>query len=451
MLEEVKIEKLVHGGQGLGILSNGQKIFVWNALPGETVGVRVGRKKRGYAEGFAEKIIKPSKERVSPIDEAYLSTSPWQILTWPAENKYKKEILIETFERAGIKLDKFNFVTGERLGRAAGDADSVRAPREGVPKESGFSLGEGEKHGTGVSYGYRNKMEYSFWGDDDGLHLALFHRASHSKQIVLGSSIAQPEIDRTANNIVAILNKNGVRGSQLKSVVLRSNKKREVVAALFTKDKQFPQLKALAGVCKGVAVYYSDPKSPASVVTNELYVFGSVLLHDEILGQKISYDVNSFFQVNLPIFEAALQTIKDVVKDEQKIIDMYAGVGTIGLNVGARTIIELDQRNISMAKHNVKQSSAEVVQANTEQALEYITDDSCIIFDPPRAGLHDKVVQKLLDTNPTTIIYLSCNPSTQARDIAKLQYKYQIESFAGYNFFPRTPHIESLAILQKTV
>src|SRR5687768_7309738 len=118
MLEEVTIEKLVHGGQGLGTLKNGQKIFVWNALPGETVGVRVGRKKRGFAEGFAEEIIKPSKDRIAPVDEAYLSTSPWQIMTWAAENRYKSEILRETFSREKITLPEFGFI-------AAGKAEPV--------------------------------------------------------------------------------------------------------------------------------------------------------------------------------------------------------------------------------------------------------------------------------------------------------------------------------------
>lgn len=412
MLQEVTIEKLVHGGQGLGTLENGQKIFVWNALPGETVGVRVGRKKRGYAEGFAEEIIKPSKERVDPVDEAYLSTSPWQIMTFEAENKYKKDILAEAFEREKVKLPDFEVVS------------------------------------VGEPLHYRNKMEYSFWGDDDGLHLALFHRASHGKQIVQGSSIARQEIDKVANNIVAILNKKGVRASSLKTLVLRTNKKGSVVGAIFAKDQKFPPLNELKDICQGLAVYFSNPKSPASVITKELYKFGDITIQDEILSKPITYDVNSFFQVNLPIFEEVLKAIKIATSKHQNIIDMYAGVGTIGLAVGAQKLVELDEHNVAMAKHNGK---AEVVQASTEQALDHITADACVIFDPPRAGLHEKVIDRLIEVKPPKIIYLSCNPSTQARDLAKLQQTYKITLFTGYNFFPRTPHIESLAILEKSV
>lgn len=412
MIETVRIEKLVHGGQGLASLSSGQKIFVWNALPGELVAVRIGRKKKGYAEGFAEEILEPSPERIQPVDEAYLSTSPWQIMTLESENQFKKEILTETFLREKVELPNFEFVS------------------------------------VGEPFHYRNKMEYSFWADDDGLHLALFHRASHGKRIVQGSSIARPEIDEIANKIVAILNKNGVRGSQLKTVVIRSNIQGDIVAALFVKDEKFTEIKELADVCNGLAIYYSNPKSPASVITSELFSYGSIILTDELLGTKISYDVNSFFQVNLPVFAEALGAIKSAVADQPEVIDMYAGVGTIGLSVGANKLVELDEHNVAMAKQN---GHVEVIHASTEKALEHITEKACIIFDPPRAGLHEKVIEKILEVKPPKLIYLSCNPSTQARDIARLQSSYKIGSFTGYNFFPRTPHIESLALLSKHV
>lgn len=413
MLEEIDITKLVHGGQGLGQLSDGRKIFVWNALPGEKVGVRVGRKKRDYAEGFAEEVLVASKHRTEPLDEAYLSTSPWQIMTFEAENNYKKEILTEAFTREGIKLPEFKFVS------------------EGEPLH------------------YRNKMEYSFWGDEDGLHLALFHRASHGKRIVTGSSIARPEIDETANEIVAILNKNGIRASQLKTVVIRTNKQGSVVAALFVKDKAFPEIEALQTVCQGITVVFSNPKSPASVVTEVLRTHGNVMLTDELAGRTLRYDVNSFFQVNLPIFEKAVASIKLVVKTDKSVVDMYSGVGTIGLIVGASKLVELDIANIEMAERNVGSDKVEVIHASTENALENITPESTVIVDPPRAGLHSKIIGHILETKPKKIIYLSCNPSTQARDIARLLSVYELKKFEGYNFFPRTPHIESLALLQK--
>jgi 23S rRNA (uracil1939-C5)-methyltransferase len=159
--------------------------------------------------------------------------------------------------------------------------------------------------------------------------------------------------------------------------------------------------------------------------------------------------VDSFFQVNVPIFQKVLKKIQEHTKGKQ-VTDMYGGVGSIGLSVGNDpVIVELDDATVAMAKRNAADTVAQVVHASTEKALEYITKDRLLIVDPPRAGLHKDVVAKILELPPEQIIYLSCNPSTQARDMALLQDKYSLVSFTGYNFFPRTPHIETLAILQR--
>jgi 23S rRNA (uracil1939-C5)-methyltransferase len=90
-----------------------------------------------------------------------------------------------------------------------------------------------------------------------------------------------------------------------------------------------------------------------------------------------------------------------------------------------------------------------VVETSSETALDYIVADKPVIFDPPRAGLHDKVVARTLEVLPPRIAYLSCNPATQARDLAKLTESYTITYFEAFNFFPHTPHIETLAILER--
>lgn len=410
-IAEVVIEKLVHGGQGFGKLPDGRKVFVWNALPGETVQVRLTKQRKDYAEGIAQEVLKASPDRIEPIDAAYLSTSPWQIMNFTTENTQKQAILEETFAREKVTIPEVRFVT--------------ESP---------------ELH-------YRNKMEYSFWADDDGLHLALFHRGTHGKQIVRGSSIARPEIDKTANKICSVLQQSGVRGSQLKTVIVRCSQAGETVAALFVKDEDFPVIEQLQTVCKGITVCFSNPKSPASVLTRELYAYGDVTLSDKLLGNDITYNVHSFFQVNLPVFSAALEQIKSMSGAAKRKIDLYSGVGTIGIPIDASVLVELDPHNVAMAEQNIGRQPIEVVQASTEQALEYITPEVCVVVDPPRAGLHPNVIDRLLEQQPKQIIYLSCNPVTQARDLAQLQTVYKVAELTGYNFFPRTPHIESLAHL----
>jgi 23S rRNA (uracil1939-C5)-methyltransferase len=132
---------------------------------------------------------------------------------------------------------------------------------------------------------------------------------------------------------------------------------------------------------------------------------------------------------------------------------MYAGVGSIGLSVVKEhaRLIELDPSTAAMARVNAAKSGveAEVIETSTEKALDYISSERTVIFDPPRAGLHAKVIQACLEKLPPQIVYLSCNPATQFRDLALLTEKYDVAPIEIYNFFPRTPHIETLAILTR--
>ncbi len=417
-MEEVTITKLVHGGQGMAELADGRKVFVWNALPGETVNVRIIKKKRTYADAIAEEVVHASRERTEPREENYLATSPWQMMTFDAENKYKAEIVRELFTHEKVELPKFS--------KTAHDA------RE---------------------WQYRNKMEYSFWGDDDGLHLALHRRGSHGKQIVHGSELALPAVDEAARAVLDELRKLDIRAGDLKTIIVRASQNGDVVAALYTKLESFPELQ-LPGKLQGLRVYHSNPKSPASVPTKLLYENGDQTLEDELLGKSYTYDVDSFFQVNLPIYEKALQHIANHCLGDP--VDMYAGVGSIGLSVAKERVdlIELDPATAAMARVNAMDRSdihTEVIEASTEKALEFITGERPVIFDPPRAGLHAKVVERCLEVKPPQIIYLSCNPATQARDLALLRQSFTVGFFEVFNFFPRTPHIEALAVLSPRV
>lgn len=417
-MESVVIDSLVNGGQGLATMSDGRKVFVWGALPGETVKIRVIKKKRSYCEAIAEEVVEASPDRVEPREPNYLATSPWQIMPFNAENKAKKQIVGDLFKHEKVKLPPL-----------------------------------GPVQTTDQEWNYRNKMEYSFWGDDDGIHLALHRRGSHGKEIVNGSHLAMKPIDIAANAILEELKKiDGLRAGDLKTVVIRCSQGGETVAALYVKAQKFAKLN-LPSSLKGLKVYHSNPRSPASVATKLIYELGDSRLGDQILDKKFEYNVDSFFQVNLPVFEKALATIKSVLPDQSKLIDMYSGTGVIGLSVakGEVDLVELDGPSSGMAKINAQDSGikAHVIQASTEKVLDYITGEDVVVFDPPRAGLHDDVVKRVLEVKPPKIVYLSCNPATQARDLVKLQLGYTIEKFEIYNFFPKTPHIETLAVLNR--
>lgn len=415
IIENVRLGKLVHGGQCLAESENGKKIFVWGGLPGELVDVRVTKKKSSYVEAIVMKVLETSNDRIEPVEpKSYLSTSPWQIMTFEAENKAKQNILAEAFEREGITTIKWD----------------------------DFYAGEQE-------YGYRNKNEFGFWGSEDGLHLAHYVRGTSGKQMVTESRLASEPINKAARDVRDELSRLEIWGGKLKTVLIRASQNGEAVAALFMKEELDMSDFNLPASLKGIDFYYSNPHSPASVPTKKLYSIGDITLNDTIGGKHITYDVLSFFQVNIPIFEQALAEIKKHTSTDSRVVDMYSGVGTIGLAVGADVLIESDAANIAMAKENIQGTVAKLVHATAETALDTIAPEDTVIVDPPRAGLHKDVVEQMLSIQPTKIMYLSCNPSTQARDVKFLLEKYDITYAQGYNFFPRTPHIESLIVLER--
>lgn len=493
--ESVLLEKIVGGGQAIGTLENGKKAFVWGGLPGELVSFRITKKKSKLVEGVVEQIIQPSSERIEPRDgSGYLSTSPWQTMSFQLEQQVKARLINEAFSLHGVSLPE---------------------------KTDVFS--------DGNQYGYRNKVEFSWWGDTntDGtetLDLAFFRRGSKGKMPVEGTSLAHENINWLARKVRDFLREQGVSARSLKTLLIRCDQSGDCVFQLYVKE-QITDWKSVftlftdqttsfkAWPCNGWEVIYSDPRSPASRITERLVSHGDTTLTDTILNVPFRYATEGFFQVNIPVYEQVLRdmavwtqrhaiggpedtlaagdarrgsTQKSFREDEKflgadraagpadsdlrecsagtfedgsgqtqrRTVDMYSGVGTIGLTIGGEhcTLVEVDENAVREMRQNVSllHSSSQPVLAKSEDALDYITSDRIIILDPPRAGLHARVVERLLETTPPRIVYLSCNPVTQARDVALLLNKYDIVHHKGYNFFPRTPHIEHLVVLDKT-
>ena len=142
-----------------------------------------------------------------------------------------------------------------------------------------------------------------------------------------------------------------------------------------------------------------------------------------------------------------------------QVLDLYSGVGTIGLSVARDkdlTLVESNgaafkelERNAESTHKLFRKTKVRPVLAKSEEALEYISARQTVIVDPPRAGLDAKVIERILEVMPETVIYLSCNPITQARDVKLLSEKYHIKEIMPFNFFPRTPHLENLIILSQ--
>lgn len=423
----LKLGNLVPGGQTIAttILESGQvkKVFAWGGLPDEEVEVRVIKKRAGIIEAVVERVLTKSQYRVEPEDKnSYLSTSPWQIMDYDYELEQKASLVQQVFRQHQLEISRPEIVTDRQ------------------------------------DYHYRNKMEFTWWWDKEAekIDLAHYRRGAKGKIAVVGSSLARPEINAAALAIRDLLNDYQIQARQLKTLLLRASRQGQVVAQLYVVDLDLMKLTDADFQklnIRGLDIIYSEPKSPASVITKQLQSFGEGFLTDRVFNKDFSYPAESFFQINLPVYELALAEIERSLTTDQPIVDLYSGVGTIGLSVANNrplTLVEIDQRAVDEMQSNIARlglKNSLAILSPAESATDYVTSDCQLIVDPPRAGLHAKVVNQILAVRPKRVIYLSCNPATQARDVALLVNDYKITSVKVFNFFPRTPHIESLVIL----
>ena len=378
-------------GQGIATNSDGKKIFLWNALPGETVTeYQILKQKSHLTEAVALKIESPNPHRVLPRDEHYLSNSPWQILDINYENSVKKQIIEELFSK--LKTPEITFEASDN------------------------------------EYFYRNKMEYSLYYDHETVKIypAIHRRGSHHKIPILTSSLENPAIYQRAMEIIEDLNTKQEDSRKYQSLLLRCNRQGEVSGGLYENYQPHPTFKNLT---------------------------------DKILDYEFSYSPNGFFQINLPEYEKVLRKIKNFIKDQNKVVDLYSGVGAIGLTVAGDknlTLVEVDKfahsellNNIKTVKSSTGNLNITGILAKSETIYDHITHDSTVIVDPPRSGCDTILIETIKQKLPEKLVYLSCNPITEVRDLEGLLDYYEIKSITGYNFFPHTPHIECLVLLER--
>ncbi len=419
---KLKIEKLVFGGQGLA-RHEGKVYFVWNGLPGEEVEVEIIKQNKNFCEGEAIKIITPSPYRLSPKEDHYMSCSAWQILDFAQENAWKRIIAQETYEKlSGLSLQ--------------------------VPPEIEYEENESEH--------YRNKMEYHFVQENNIIKLAFYERGGLKlKSMEEGCLLAKKEINEAAKEILIWLNEIKAPISALKNLLLRYDGEKTLAGLIVRENIKFSSMPQIGPKLAGFHIYFANPRKPSNWLPEKIKVLGEEFLTTKINEKKLSYGLLSFFQINENMFKKALKDISDHVDENSEIVDYYSGVGTIGLGINKKIksgiLVENNSEAVKFAKENIlknKVRNFEAVCSPAEKMIDYITKDKIVIVDPVRAGLHTHLVKKILKEKPKKVIYLSCDISTQARDLKYFSSLYSVKFLKLYNFFPRTPHIEALAVLE---
>ncbi len=434
---------------------NGMAVFVSGCVPGDTVRALVTKTRKRHAEARTVKVLDPSPVRVDPPC-SYFGTCggcKWQNLAYEEQIMWKRQHVVDAFERIG--------------GLAGVEVrHTIRSAEE---------------------YFYRNKMEFSFgsqrWLTDEeiaagdvleknfavGLHVpGRFDKVLDVRQCWLQSELSNTILNATRQFAL----ENGIppydfrtHEGLLRNLVIRQSRATgETMVILVTSDDATETIDRYARflrvhVPETTTIVQGINRKKAQIAFSEetRVLYGPGTITERIAGNDFTISPFSFFQTNSRqgdrLYEEALTAA--ALTGSEVVWDLYCGAGTITLaaarRAGRAVGIELNEGAIADARDNATRNgvdNVEFIAGDMRKAIEgEIPAPDVIITDPPRAGMHEDVVRRILEAAPERISYVSCNPTTQARDCALLAEKYDIVYVQPVDMFPQTYHVETVALL----
>jgi 23S rRNA (uracil1939-C5)-methyltransferase len=468
----VTIVDLAFGGKGIAkVNTNGGMfvVFVPNTIPGQKVHVRITKKRKKHAEG---KLIEILEHSDIETDSGFqpIAGAPFAAMPIEMQREYKEKTTLQVLNRIGKIEDP-----------AAIMDEFICSPN---------------------TWHYRNKMEYSFAAirydfekkhDVDGFGLGFKHRGTWwmVENLDGDSGLFDKGMEDGLHKVREFCEASGlppwhapkkegffrfltVRKSYLNDQILLSLVTSSNGMDKFDFDGFVNVLKDVLGerLC-GVLHTINDEISDRALVTDgtSRSLYGEEKLVEEILGLQFEISMQSFFQPN-PICAALLYNKvveyalehDDANDDKDVVMDLFCGTGTIGQILASRNTsnsriigVDIIENAIDDAKANAKRNKIDGVEFYAADVKHFLKDHpqyagkiKTIVMDPPRAGIVPKALQMVADLGAPTIVYVSCNPSTQARDLVTLaESGYVVEKFSLVDQFPHTSHIESVALLRK--
>lgn len=396
---KIDIEKLDDLGRGIGYI-DGKITFVPNTVPGDIVNINIIKEHKKYNEATIDNFIKYSEDRVKPPCPYFTKCGGCTLQNLSYENtiNYKLNKVKNIFNKNRIDITP----------------EIISNPNP---------------------YNYRNKISLKVVDTKIGFYLNNTHNIIEIDQCL----IANPAINECINYIK---NFNIINGN----VIIRCNQNEEILIIIESQDNLTIDIELLKKKIKLVGI----------IINNKTF-YGKNYLFERINNTlfKISYD--SFFQVNPYIASELFQLISDNIKQYDKVLDLYCGVGTLSLNAASKALsvtgIEIVPNAILNALFNASLndlSNVHFVLNDVSDAIAKIKlDFNKVIVDPPRAGLTKETIDILLKINPTSIIYVSCDPQTLVRDYKLLSDTYEIEKSYILDMFSYTYHVETVLILKK--
>lgn len=436
---EIKIDKIVNGGEGLGYY-NDFAVFVPMSVPDDVVKVKIISVKKTYARGLIEEILEAGKERVEDLSK--ISFEDFQgcdfgMLKYEAQLKYKKLMVEDVMKKIG-KLD--NILVKDVIG-------------------------------SEDPYHYRNKIIEPFSKYKGEIITGFFKRKSHDvfqvEENILNSRLGN-EIIRELKKIlnrekVSVYDEKEHKGI-LRHIMVRTNSKNEAMVVLIinsTKvEKRYKdilmELKNRVSEIKSIYISLNSKRTNFALGEKNIFIWGEKSIKEEIDGIHFNISPKSFFQINLPqtkkLYSTAVNYFADI--ENKYIVDAYSGTGTIAMILSKKAekvyAIELVESatldGIKTAEENGIENIEFINGAVEDKMLELINIGKkvdAIIFDPPRKGIEEKSLIKTAESGIKEIVYISCNPSTFARDAEILtRLGYKIDEVQPVDMFPGTAHTE---------
>jgi 23S rRNA (uracil1939-C5)-methyltransferase len=443
---ELSIESLAFGGNGVA-RTNGFVVFVRRGLPGDKVRARVTKVQRRHAEALAVEVLEPSPLRVDAPCEHYPACGGcrFQDLAYDAQLESKAVQVRDALVRIG--------------GVAEPPLEEI------VPAESIFH--------------YRNKLEYSFTTTPAGPSLG-FHRAGRWDEVLdiercwlttdLGNAVRLAVRDWAREAGLAAYDQAEGTG-YLRHLVYREGRNTgQVLIQLVTARGPLHDADGLVEALRRFpevrSIHYSVNETPAEV-TNlpTTMLWGEDAIEEELLGLRLRLRPNAFLQTNTAMAERLYGLAIEFASltGEETVWDLYCGIGSIGLAMArdALTVwgVEISEESVACAIENAELNgvaNAAFYAGDVGQAIEELKDRSgtpdVVVVDPPRAGLSNKAVRRLGRIGAPRIVYVSCNPTTLAGNVKQLgaDWGYELRRVRPVDMFPHTPHVEAVALLERS-
>ncbi len=435
---ELHVDSLAFGGAGVA-RTGGYVVFVQGAVPGDTVRAVVGKRKRAYAEARTLEVLSPSPDRIAPVADH--PGVPWQVLPYERQLAVKQDQVQEALRRIG-------HLEGYQL-------EPIIAAEQ--------------------QWRYRNKLEYSFGADEQGALVCGFHAPGRWHEIVAleDCQLASVPGNRAREQVLGWCRSQGLRPYDrrtgeglLRNLVVREGRRSgQLQVRLVTSPGQIDRDGLAQALTAAQSLLWTQVDSVAEVTQGgrtEL-ITGEDRLDEELGGLRVRISSQAFFQTNTEMAERLYAVASDYaqLRGYERVYDLFCGIGTIGLLLAPRAAelwgLELVEDAVADAIANARLNEIDNVHffaGDVRLALRELSERAgrpdVLVLDPPRAGLSQKVMRRIIETAPRRIVYVSCNPTTLAPNAAQLEEAgYELRRVQPVDMFPQTPHIECVAVLER--